>query len=142
MASMFKRKEILEMCQILAEQEQLKISVKESVKGGIIAGIGAVVGGLLGGPIGLAIGGTIGSATAAICAAGKFRSVADILENDLTARQKEILISNMSTILSTIRPHDFLPLITLVMSSHSMKQMVIQGLGEFLLKELSLTMIQ
>lgn len=48
--------EIINVCQQLAEEEQLKVCVTESFKGACIAGFGALAGGLLLGPPGLAVG--------------------------------------------------------------------------------------
>ncbi|XP_050510073.1 protein C19orf12 homolog [Diabrotica virgifera virgifera] len=142
MAGIFNDREIVEMCHVLAEQEQLKVTVQESIKAGLLAGFGALAGALLGGPIGIAIGGTLGSATAAVCAKNKFRSVADIIRNDLSPRQQAILISNMSAVLSRIKPQDCVALLTLVLSTGSVKELVIKELGVFLLKELNLSMVQ
>ena len=48
--------ELVRLLAILAEEENLKVTVKESLKGGAMAGAGAVLGGMCGGPVGLALG--------------------------------------------------------------------------------------
>lgn len=48
--------EVINACQQLAAQENLRVCVTESLKGACIAGIGALAGGLLLGPPGLAVG--------------------------------------------------------------------------------------
>lgn len=48
--------EVLSVLAILADNEQIKVNVKEYLKGGVIAGSCTVVGGALGGPVGMAIG--------------------------------------------------------------------------------------
>lgn len=48
--------EIIELLCTLAEEERLRVTIRESVKGGIIAGGMAMAGGLALGPIGLAVG--------------------------------------------------------------------------------------
>ena len=48
--------ELVRLLAILAEEENLKVTVKETLKGGAMAGAGAVIGGMCGGPVGLAVG--------------------------------------------------------------------------------------
>lgn len=48
--------EIIELLCTLAEEERLRVTIRESVKGGLIAGGMAAAGGFVLGPIGLAIG--------------------------------------------------------------------------------------
>lgn len=47
---------IFEICAVLSEQENLKVTLKEATKGALKVGFCSFVGALLGGPIGLAIG--------------------------------------------------------------------------------------
>ena len=49
-------REIIDLLCTLAEEERLRVTVRESVKGGLIAGGSAAAGGLLLGPIGIAVG--------------------------------------------------------------------------------------
>lgn len=48
--------DIIEVCQTLAAQEGLKVTVTESAKSALIAGLGVFLGGLVAGPMGMAIG--------------------------------------------------------------------------------------
>lgn len=48
--------ELVRVLAMLAEEEKLRVAVKESLKGGAMAGTGAVIGGFMGGPVGIAIG--------------------------------------------------------------------------------------
>ncbi|XP_056641135.1 protein C19orf12 homolog [Diorhabda sublineata] len=137
-----RNREIMEMCQILAEQEQLKVTIQESVKAGFLAGCGAIMGGLMGGPIGIALGGTLGSITGAWCSKGKFKSVAEILRNDLSPNQQQKLIKHVKAALQKIRPEDWVSLLTIVLTSASLKEIVIKEIGTFLLNELNLTMVE
>ena len=50
------QQELLKVCEILAEEEGLRVTVTESFKGACYAFAGALVGGVLGGPIGLGLG--------------------------------------------------------------------------------------
>lgn len=49
---------------VLADNENMRVTLKQSGKGGLIAGICCFIGGVVGGPIGLALGGTVGGLTA------------------------------------------------------------------------------
>ncbi|KAJ8971687.1 hypothetical protein NQ317_014006 [Molorchus minor] len=49
------RQPFVEICQILAEQEQLRATVSGAAKGALIAGCSAFVGTVLGGPLGMGI---------------------------------------------------------------------------------------
>lgn len=46
----------LRVCEVLVQQEGLKVTVRESVKGALVTGVCALTGSLLLGPFGLAIG--------------------------------------------------------------------------------------
>ncbi len=48
--------ELVRLLAVLAQEENLKVAVKETMKGGAMAGAGAVIGGFCGGPIGIAVG--------------------------------------------------------------------------------------
>ncbi|CAD7091332.1 unnamed protein product [Hermetia illucens] len=78
----------------IADNEDLRVTVKSSVKGAGITAIGALLGGLVGGRRGLLAGGTIG-ALAATAMADDFRSVGDIIRNDLTSSQREELVESV-----------------------------------------------
>lgn len=50
------REPLIEICEALAEQEQLKVTCKLAAKDALIVGLGAFAGALFAGPIGIAIG--------------------------------------------------------------------------------------
>lgn len=91
--------EILTLVTQVCEEEKLRVPVKESLKGGVIAFATTTVGGLLAGPVGLAVGGTVGGLTAAFLSHGKFKSVADVIRNDLTVAQREQLSNSVGMFL-------------------------------------------
>ncbi|XP_012278065.1 protein C19orf12 homolog isoform X2 [Orussus abietinus] len=91
---------LCEVCKLL-DHQNIKVSVYESTKAGIITGVATVVGGLLIGPTGLILGGVVSFVMASINQ-GKFRSVADIIKNDLSSDEKEKLAEALRNCL-TIR---------------------------------------
>lgn len=50
------RENIIEICRVLAEEENLKVTVKEAAKGALYTGMGVFFGAILAGPVGMAIG--------------------------------------------------------------------------------------
>ncbi|CAH1163567.1 unnamed protein product [Phaedon cochleariae] len=139
---MFQNKEIMELCEMLAEHENLKVSIKEATKGAFCVGFGAFAGALLAGPVGLAVGGTIASVTTAWRSRYSYRSVVDVLRNDLTPEQKRKLVDSVQNLISKIKPEDCLKLLTLVLTNASLKEAVLTEIGCFLLKEMRLQMIR
>ncbi|XP_063859450.1 protein C19orf12 homolog isoform X2 [Scylla paramamosain] len=117
--------EILSLVTQVCEEEKLQVPIKESLKGGLIAGTTTTIGGLLGGPIGLAIGGTVGGLTAAYLAQDKFRSVADVIRNDLTPLQKERLSSSVLMFLRNRSVSDLAEASKLLLSP-TMKMLLLQ----------------
>lgn len=56
--------EMIKALAVLADRNDVRVSVKQSAKGAIIAGTCCFIGGVLLGPAGLAIGGAAGGVTA------------------------------------------------------------------------------
>lgn len=56
--------EFLHGLAILADNHNMRVTLKQSGKGAVVCGAICFIGGLLGGPVGLAIGGTVGGVTA------------------------------------------------------------------------------
>lgn len=66
-------KEFLDGIAILADNHNMRATVRQSSKGALICGTCCFVGGLLAGPVGLAAGGTIGGITAYRMSSSKLR---------------------------------------------------------------------
>jgi len=130
--------ELISVAQQLSEQQNLRVTVKESMKGACIAGGGAFVGGIIGGPVGLAIGGTLGSVCAAWKGSGKYKSVAVVIMEDMTPRQREQLASCLQRALEDVQVEDVIMLTGLVMGNATMQQLVIAELCKFLRDEMGL----
>lgn len=56
--------ELMNALAILADNEELKVTLKQSGKGGLICGAMCMIGGFIGGPPGLLVGGALGSIVA------------------------------------------------------------------------------
>lgn len=56
--------EFLEGIAVLADNQNMRVTMKESGKGGLICGVCCFIGGIIGGPVGLAVGGSVGGLAA------------------------------------------------------------------------------
>lgn len=132
--------EILTLVTQVCEEEKLRVPVKESLKGGAIAFATTTVGGLLAGPVGLAVGGTVGGLTAAFLSHGKFKSVADVIRNDLTVAQREQLSNSVGNIIYAIGPEDVLVLTAYALQP-AVKERVLQEVFSFFRSQLQLQIV-
>ncbi|XP_044744232.1 protein C19orf12 homolog [Coccinella septempunctata] len=130
--------QIIDICTVLSEQEQLNVTVKEAGKGFLIAGTGAAVGTLLGGPAGLFIGGTIGSAVAAYNCRDKCKSVVDIIRYDMTPDQQRRLAENVKVALQSFTAEDLLIVLPMVINSDPIKAAVVKEIVRFLTSEMGM----
>lgn len=93
---------------VLAEEDDLKVTVKNAAYGGVIAGITTTVGGLVGGPPGLLIGGAVGGALA-YGASGDFKPVSKVIK-DMNAHDRQLLYDRMKDIIENLAIDDYLAL--------------------------------
>lgn len=66
---------LLDAAATIAEEENMKITIKHSAKGAVIGGAALFVGGMLLGPIGFLVGGTAGGAIAYYNSKGNFHKI-------------------------------------------------------------------
>ncbi|XP_018575671.1 protein C19orf12 homolog isoform X2 [Anoplophora glabripennis] len=135
------REPLIEICEVLAEREELKVTCKLAAKDALIAGFGAFAGALIAGPIGVAVGGTAASIATALNSRGKYRSVVDILRYDLTPTQQAKLTEAVKKAVNNVNVDDVAMLMTIVLTSTTLKEAILKELASFLLKELNLNML-
>ncbi|XP_020915528.1 protein C19orf12 homolog [Exaiptasia diaphana] len=124
---------------VIADEEELKATVKGSIKGGLVAGISTTVGGLLAGPVGLLVGGVVGGAIA-YSSAESFKPVSQII-NDLNAHQRQLLYDYMKDIIDNLSIEDYVTLMALVSGDGGLvlrKQLITRTI-DFLGEHLKLT---
>jgi len=105
--------QIIELCSLLASEENLQVTVKESLKGGAIAGICTVAGGVVGGPAGLAVGGAMGGCLAAYLAQDKFLPVSTVIQK-MPREKQRVLANSVQEIVSNLKAEDMATLMALV----------------------------
>ena len=122
----------------LAEEEELKVTVKSSVYGGLVAGITTTLGGLLAGPPGLLVGGAVGGALA-YKSSGNFKPVSEVIK-DMNAHDRELLYDAMKDIVDNLVFEDYLSLLAFVSGGPGLllRQQLIERTVCFLKDQLSL----
>ncbi|XP_054748675.2 protein C19orf12 homolog isoform X2 [Lytechinus pictus] len=132
--------ELVRLLAILAEEENMKVTVKETLKGGAMAGAGAVIGGMCGGPMGLAVGGAVGGAFGAWMTKGKFKSVPEILLT-FNQYQRDSLYNHFRASFEGMEAQDFDKLSRLVTESASMRGLVMDSLRGFFNEQMRMQVV-
>lgn len=96
--------DVMELCKMVAKEEEMKVTVSEAAKGSLLALGGAFFGGLLGGKTGLAIGGSLG-AIAGASVVDDFRSVVDVID-DMNPRRKQELYNQAMRVMMSFDQSD------------------------------------
>lgn len=130
---------ILSVVAQLAEQENLRVTVRESAKGACIVGSSAFAGGIVGGPVGLCIGGIVGSFGALVYGKGKYRSVVDIILYDMSTAQRIRLADGVQRAVQDVNVEDFTILLPLILTQAPLKELALRELVRFIQNEMSMT---
>ncbi|KAI8121650.1 hypothetical protein FF38_06494 [Lucilia cuprina] len=134
-------RELIEAISVLADEQNVRVTVKQSGKGAIICGACCFAGGLLLGPAGLAIGGAAGGVVAYNMTKGSFRPLGDVIINDLSDTQKEQLVQHVTKAVQDVHPTDLVMLLPLIMNNVSIQQAVLKTVVSFVSNELRLQVI-
>lgn len=123
---------------ILADEDQLKVTVKSSMYGGVLAGVMTTVGGLLGGPPGMLVGGALGGAMA-YKTAGDFKPVSQVIK-DINAHDRQLLYDSMKEIIDNLSFDDILTVLTFLSVGPGLivRQELVDKMVEFLASQLQL----
>ena len=131
------KEDLEKVINIIADKEELKVTVSNSVKGGVTAGISTAVGGILLGPIGLAIGGAVGG-TLAYMTSDDFKPVSEVVKT-LDYHKKEKLLEEIRCIIGDLDFSDMFALLRYLNSDGLwLRRQVISEVMRFMQKELSL----
>jgi len=134
-------KELLDCLTMILDEENMKVTIKESGKGTLVCATVCFIGGLLAGPVGLAVGGTIGGIGALIMTKDSFKPVSEIIRDDLTVAQKEMLAQKIFSAINEFHPKDIAALLALLANNQSLQKSVIETVANFLTKEMKLRII-
>ncbi|KAG5882069.1 hypothetical protein JTB14_023756 [Gonioctena quinquepunctata] len=131
---------IVEACQVLAEQENMKVTLEESTKGAAIIGISALLGGLLGGKQGLLAGAAVGSA-ASFALGSEFKSVFEIIRDDMTPAQRRQLAGSINSILGGMQITNAVSVLALLSRNSNLKSSVLQQIIYFFQQEMNMSIL-
>ncbi|XP_058816355.1 protein C19orf12 homolog [Topomyia yanbarensis] len=134
-------RELMDAVGMLTDQRNVRVTVKSSAKGAVICGTTCFVGGLLAGPIGLAVGGTIGAVGAGMMSKGKFRSVSEIIMNEMSEREREQLKGRILNALSEFHPTDMAVLLPLIMGNAQAQQAILSTVISFVSNEMRMQIV-
>lgn len=125
---------------ILADEDQLKVTVKSSAYGGVVAGVATTVGGIVAGPPGLLIGGAVGGLLA-YKTAGDFRPVSQVIK-DMNAHDRQLLYNAMKDIIDNLAIDDYLALVAFLSGGPGLliRQQLMDRMVTFLRDQMRLQM--
>lgn len=133
--------EIMSVLSQLAEQHNLRVAVMESMKCGLGIGLAACLSALVMGPMGFAVGGTFGSIFAAYKTSGKFKSVARVIQEDMSFAQQSQLAASCMKIIQDFRVEDVAMLLPLLLNSPSAQQALLNQVVSYVTNEMKLKII-
>ncbi|EFA07338.1 protein C19orf12 homolog [Tribolium castaneum] len=136
------QRDIIRVCEILAEQEQLECTVRHSLVGACYAFGGALLGGILGGPVGLGVGSAAGGALAAYKSQGKFKSAAYVIMFEMTERDRQRLADAVGEVIRSIDASDVITVVTLLNTNALLRNSALEVLKRFLTNDVGVKFVQ
>ncbi|KAH8415344.1 hypothetical protein KR222_004881 [Zaprionus bogoriensis] len=134
-------RELMEAIAIVANEQNVRVAVKQSGKGTAVCAACCFAGGMLLGPVGLAVGGTAGGLAAYIMTSGKFKPLGEIILHDLTDTQREHLVQHVAKAVAEIHPTDIVMLLPLITQSATIHQVVLNTVLSFVTTELRMQIV-
>ena len=125
---------------ILADEDQLKVTVRASGYGGVVAGVTTTIGGLIAGPAGLLVGGALGGVIA-YANAGDFKPVSKVVK-EMNAHERQLLYNAMRDIVDNLAIDDYLVLLAFLSGGSGLliRQQLMERMGAFLRDQMRLQM--
>ena len=125
---------------VLADEDELKVTMKNAAYGGVVAGVATTVGGLVAGPPGLLIGGALGGLLA-YGSAGNFKPVSQVIK-DMNAHERQLLYDTMKDIIQQLKFDDYSALLAFVSGGQGLfiRQQLMDRMVSFLRDQMRLQM--
>jgi len=99
------RRDVMALLAQLADEDNMRVTVRGSAWGGVVTGLSAFLGGVALGPPGLLLGGTLGGGASYAMSQGKFQSAAAVIQS-MPPQQQEQLASSVTHLVRRIRADD------------------------------------
>ncbi|KAK9511615.1 hypothetical protein O3M35_000239 [Rhynocoris fuscipes] len=135
-------RELLKAAEVVAEKEEMKVTVKYSLCGAAFVACAAVLGGIAAGPRGIHVGAAIGGVLALSYFKGKFKSVVSIIQEDLSESQKQKLAEHLERALRDFQITDFAKIVILLRSNEALYMEILKALKFFLENDMKLHVSQ
>ena len=125
---------------ILADEDQLKVTVRASGYGGVVAGVTTTIGGLIAGPAGLLVGGALGGVLA-YANAGDFKPVSQVVK-EMNAHERQLLYNAMRDIVDNLAIEDYVALLAFLNGGAGLliRQQLMERMSTFLRDQMRLQM--
>ena len=125
---------------ILADEDQLKVTVRASGYGGVVAGVTTTIGGLIAGPAGLLVGGALGGVLA-YANAGNFKPVSQVVK-EMNAHERQLLYNAMRDIVDNLAIEDYVALLAFLNGGAGLliRQQLMERMSTFLRDQMRLQM--
>ena len=132
--------ELQRVLAILADEDQLKVSVKGAGYGGVVAGVTTTIGGLIAGPAGLLVGGALGGVLA-YANAEDFKPVSQVVK-EMNAHERQLLYDATRDIVDNLAIDDYAALLAFLNGGSGLliRQQLMDRMGAFLRDQMRLQM--
>ena len=132
--------ELQRVLAILADEDQLKVSVKGAGFGGVVAGVTTTIGGLIAGPAGLLVGGALGGVLA-YANAEDFKPVSQVVK-EMNAHERQLLYDATRDVVDNLAIDDYAALLAFLNGGSGVliRQQLMDRMGVFLRDQMRLQM--
>ena len=125
---------------ILADEDELKFTVRASGYAGVVAGVTTTIGGLIAGPPGMLLGGTFGGLLA-YANAGDFKPVSQVVK-EMNAHERQLLYNATRDIVRNLAIDDYSALVAFLNGGSGVliRQQLMERMSAFLRDQMRLQM--